>query len=160
MTTDTTEPRVVDAVTDLPEDDPFAFADPPVVDATQDLPSEPEEGPYVFEQEVWLPPKRESAPVVNPFAAIVERKLEEGLPNELAVVFQAPPEKLTEIRRQLQAAAGDRATAQVRTQSLLDDEGNPREDLVKVRFRLIGKQRRSTKGEKPAVPEPTEGKQD
>lgn len=164
MTTDiTTEPPVVDAVSDLPDDDPFPFTapEPEVVDATVDAPVEPEEGPYVFETEAWLPPKRQAAPeVVNPFLAIVERKLAEGLPNEIAVVFQASPEKLTEIRRQLQAAAGDRATAQVRTQSLVDDEGVVREDMVKVRFRLIGKQRRSTRTEKPAVSEPAEGKQD
>jgi len=137
MTT-TTAPIEVDATAILDDDETTVdvFGDK-ADETTVDVFAEP--SPYAFDEEDWpeaVKPEPKPRPT-NPFQAKIDAMLEAGALPTRAVVFVAPEADLKTIRGQIQRAAGERATAQVKTEAT-DVEGQ-----VKVRFRLVAKIRRA-----------------
>lgn len=104
-----------------------------------------------FAEEDWpeaVKPEPKPKPA-NPFQAKIDAMLEPGELPTRAVVFTAPEADLKAIRGQIQRAAGERATAQVKTEKV-DDEN------VKIRFRLVSKIRRSRPATETVADEATE----
>lgn len=131
---------------------------PPEVDATAledeledtvvDVFSQTDDGPYAFAEDDWpeaVKPEPKPKPA-NPFQAKIDAMLDGATLPTRAVVFSAPEADLKAIRGQLQRAAGERATVQVKTEK--DGEAT-----VKIRFRLVDKIRRSRAAE--TVTEPS-----
>lgn len=103
---------------------------------------EASESPYTFDEEDWpeaVKPEPKPKPV-NPFQAKIDTMLEAGSLPTRAVVFTAPEADVKVIRGQIQRAAGERATAQVKVEKV-------DETTVKIRFRLVDKIRRSRAAE-------------
>lgn len=134
-----------------PEVDATAIADEledSVEEVVIDVFGAPAEEPYAFAEEDWpeaVKPEPKPKPT-NPFQAKIDAMLEGATLPTRAVVFVAPEADLKVIRGQLQRAAGERATVQVKTEK--DGETN-----VKIRFRLVDKIRRSRAAE--TVTEPS-----
>lgn len=131
---------------------------PPEVDATVledeledtvvDVFSQTDDGPYAFAEDDWpeaVKPEPKPKPA-NPFQAKIDAMLDGATLPTRAVVFTAPEADLKAIRGQLQRAAGERATVQVKTEKV-------DETTVKIRFRLVDKIRRSRAAE--TVTEPS-----
>ena len=131
---------------------------PPEVDATAledeledtvvDVFSQTDDGPYAFAEDDWpeaVKPEPKPKPA-NPFQAKIDAMLDGATLPTRAVVFSAPEADLKAIRGQLQRAAGERATVQVKTEKV-------DETTVKIRFRLVDKIRRSRAAE--TVTEPS-----
>ena len=131
---------------------------PPEVDATVledeledtvvDVFSQTDDGPYAFAEDDWpeaVKPEPKPKPA-NPFQAKIDAMLDGATLPTRAVVFSAPEADLKAIRGQLQRAAGERATVQVKTEKV-------DETTVKIRFRLVDKIRRSRAAE--TVTEPS-----
>ena len=131
---------------------------PPEVDATVledeledtvvEVFSQTDDGPYAFAEDDWpeaVKPEPKPKPA-NPFQAKIDAMLDGATLPTRAVVFSAPEADLKAIRGQLQRAAGERATVQVKTEK--DGEAT-----VKIRFRLVDKIRRSRAAE--TVTEPS-----
>lgn len=125
------EPVIVDAV-ELAEQ----IEDLPI----EDLPFEQPEG-YVFEDAVWpTKPAKEAAPKpVNPFLDKVDALVAAGEFPSAAVAFTDKDDDATKgrLRRQLAAAAGDRATARLEADPIEGHEG-----WARYRFRLEIKRHR------------------
>ena len=127
-------PPEVDAteLDDEPGDDVVdVFAEPAAPEADP-------ESPFDFKDEDWPEPEK-AAPkpkAVNPFQAKVDAMLEAGVLPTRAVVFTVDETEdiKKSIRRQIQNAAGERATPQVVFTPA--DEGK-----LTVRFRLLTKRR-------------------
>ena len=128
----TTVPPEVDA-TDLPDDD----EDLSGLDVFAPVLKNPS-GPYDFADADWPEPVKPEPrpPHVNPFQAKVDAMIDLGHLPSRAVVFLAPDADVKLIKGQIKRAAGERATAQVKTEPATDG-------MTTVRFRLAPKIRRS-----------------
>lgn len=131
-----------------PEVDATAILDDELEESVVDVFGQTEDGPYAFAEDDWpeaVKPEPKPKPA-NPFQAKIDAMLDGATLPTRAVVFTAPEADLKAIRGQLQRAAGERATVQVKTEK--DGETN-----VKIRFRLVDKIRRSRAAE--TVTEPS-----
>lgn len=146
----TTAPPEVDATAILDDDgDEVAVnvfgeapSDEPEADITAFGEASDEDSPYAFAEEDWpeaVKPEPKPKPA-NPFQAKIDAMLEGATLPTRAVVFTAPEADVKVIRGQIQRAAGERATAQVKVEKVDDT-------TVKIRFRLVDKIRRSRAAE-------------